>query len=193
MTRSLALLLSLGLFACGPAGDEEGGAEPAPTAGDEAPREEPSPPPEDLPPEYAAVLAAHDAARAEHCAPPLAWSEELAGVARSWADELSSRGCPLEHSPGHEHGENLFMATAGTSDPAGVVGVWVGERDAYDFGRGGFSMETGHFTQVVWVGTTQLGCAAIECEGMDLWVCNYAPPGNIEGEYRENVLPTSCR
>jgi hypothetical protein len=28
---------------------------------------------------------------------------------------------------------------------------------------------------------------------MDIYVCNYDPPGNVEGEYRNNVLPTSCQ
>lgn len=145
----------------------------------------------DLPPPMQELLAAHDRARAEHCAPPLAWSPELATVAEAWAAELASRGCPLQHSQS-PYGENLFMATAGSRSPSEVVDVWVSEREGYRFARGGFSMETGHFTQVVWAATERVGCATLDCDGMDLWVCNYDPPGNVRGEYRENVLPTSC-
>ena len=138
-----------------------------------------------------AILAAHDRARAEHCAPPLAWSPELAAVAEAWAAELVDRGCVLEHSRS-AHGENLFAATSGARTPADVVGVWVDERDGYRFVPGGFSMQTGHFTQVVWKDTQRVGCAMTTCNGLDLWVCNYDPPGNVQGQYREQVLPTGC-
>jgi hypothetical protein len=36
--------------------------------------------------------------------------------------------------------------------------MWYGEIAKYDFRRGGFSMDTGHFTQVVWRSTTTIGC-----------------------------------
>jgi pathogenesis-related protein 1 len=35
---------------------------------------------------------------------------------------------------------------------------------------------------MVWKNTTEVGCAAIECNGMTLWVCNYNPPGNYRGQ-----------
>jgi hypothetical protein len=43
------------------------------------------------------------------------------------------------------------------------------------------------------VGTSHLGCGAASCKGMRIWVCQYDPPGNVDGEYRANVLPASCR
>lgn len=173
----------------GSGGDEEPAGEATPTeAGASAASGTAEP---DLPPTMRALLEAHDRARAEHCAPPLEWSAELAEAASTWAAELASRGCPLEHSQSR-YGENLFMASAGTHAPSDVVGVWVDEREGYRFSRGGFSMETGHFTQVVWRGTERVGCAMVTCDGMDLWVCNYDPPGNVRGAYDENVLPTSC-
>ncbi len=145
-----------------------------------------------LPAQVQEILAEHNRLRAEHCAPPLTWSPELASIAQQWADGLAARGCSLAHSGG-QHGENLFMATAGARTAAEVVGVWYSEKEHYRFGSGGFSMRTGHFTQVVWAQSRALGCANVSCGGMDLWVCNYDPPGNIEGQYRDNVLPTTCR
>ncbi len=186
--------------ACGASGangtDEASGGDEltaleAPDA-DEAPEETTAVSEESsLEPPMAAVLAAHDRARAEHCAPPLEWSEELASMAAAWAQELASRGCPLQHSE-TDLGENLFAATAGSRGPEHVVQVWVDERDDYDFESGGFSMETGHFTQVVWKGTERVGCATLECDGLDLWVCNYDPPGNVRGGYGANVGPRGC-
>jgi len=138
------------------------------------------------------LLAAHDRVRAQHCAPPLTWSAELAATAQEWADGLVARGCVLEHSRS-TLGENLAMATTGALDAESAVQQWYREHERYRYRPGGFSMETGHFTQVVWVGTRTLGCGTATCQGMEIWVCNYDPPGNVEGEYRTHVLPTSCR
>ena len=132
------------------------------------------------------LVAAHNLARAEHCAPPLEWSDELSAVAQRWAAHLRDHGCAFEHSDSN-HGENLAAGTAGTLDARAVVGMWVDEREAYDFTGGGFSMETGHFTQVVWRDTRRVGCGVATCKGMDLFVCNYDPPGNVDGGYDANV------
>jgi uncharacterized protein YkwD len=140
----------------------------------------------------AALLAAHNRVRAKHCAAPLAWSPELAKVAQKWADHLRAAGCVFEHSQ-TDYGENLAAGSDGALDPDGVVGMWYGEIDKYDFRRGGFSMETGHFTQVVWRGTSHVGCGTSRCNGMTIWVCNYDPAGNVEGEYKDNVRPRGCR
>ena len=58
---------------------------------------------------------------------------------------------------------------------------------------GGFSMETGHFTQLVWKGTKSVGCGKATCNGLDIYVCNYDPAGNWERQYKQNVLPSSCK
>ena len=58
---------------------------------------------------------------------------------------------------------------------------------------GGFSADTGHFTQVVWRGTREVGCGHAQCNGNDIWVCQYDPPGNFEGQYQQQVLPSSCK
>lgn len=56
----------------------------------------------------------------------------------------------------------------------------------------------GHFSQIVWKGTTHVGCATVMCHGLGnidsssslpFTVCNYSPPGNYAGEYGSNVLP----
>jgi uncharacterized protein YkwD len=141
--------------------------------------------------EGAALVAAHNRVRAKHCAPPLAWSKELAAIAQKWADHLRDEGCGFEHST-TDYGENLAAGTVGALDAGGVVGMWYGEIAKYDFRKGGFSMETGHFTQVVWRDTKHVGCGTSRCNGMEIWVCNYDPPGNVEGEYRENVKSESC-
>lgn len=138
------------------------------------------------------ILDAHNRARAAHCAPPLQWSPELAATAQRWASTLAQRGCALEHSAG-PLGENLAAGTPGSMTPERAVDMWMQERAGYDFRGGGFSMETGHFTQVVWKGTQRLGCASVTCARMQVWVCNYDPPGNMQGDFQRNVGPTCSR
>ena len=140
-----------------------------------------------------AILDAHNRMRAKHCAAPLVWSTKLAAYAQRWASSLRDRGCKFEHSTGNKFGENLAGATSGVLDGAEVTKMWYDEVKLYDFKNGGFSMETGHFTQLVWQDTTQLGCATSTCNGMDLWVCQYDPPGNVQTQYQAKVLPTNCR
>ncbi|RZF48376.1 hypothetical protein LSTR_LSTR007543 [Laodelphax striatellus] len=49
--------------------------------------------------------------------------------------------------------------------------------------------QTGHYTQVVWANTNKVGCGFASFYQTEkqrdelLYVCNYAPTGNYEGEY----------
>jgi uncharacterized protein YkwD len=138
------------------------------------------------------LVDAHNRVRAKHCAKPLAWSAKLAQVAQQWADSLRAKGCVFGHSGG-SFGENLAAGTSGTLDAGDVVKMWYDEVSHYRFPNGGFSAQTGHFTQVVWRATARVGCGRSKCNGMDIWVCEYDPPGNWQGQYRENVLPAGCR
>jgi len=138
-----------------------------------------------------ALVDAHNRLRARHCAPPLRWSGAVAALAQKWADTLRG-SCALRHSQG-AYGENLAAATIGMLDAAAVVGMWYDEVKRYSFRSGSFSMQTGHFTQLVWRATREVGCGRTQCNGLDIWVCQYSPPGNVQGEFRENVLPTGCR
>jgi hypothetical protein len=36
----------------------------------------------------------------------------------------------------------------------------------------------GHFTQVVWKGSKQVGCGVAACGDKTYWVCRYTPTGN---------------
>jgi pathogenesis-related protein 1 len=139
-----------------------------------------------------ALVEAHNRFRAKHCAAPLSWSPKVAASAQKWANTIRDRGCALGHSGG-QYGENLAAGTQGTLDERSIVAMWYDEVKRYSFGSGAFSMKTGHFTQLVWRGTTQVGCGHSQCNGLDVWICQYDPPGNWQGQFRENVLPSGCR
>lgn len=181
----LALLLTAaGLAGCapGPAGGPERVVEPrasdAPAArGDALLRR--------------AMLAAHNAARAEVGVAPLEWSDALATTARGYAQELARTG-RFEHAvqpqgPGRE-GENLWTGTRDAYSYAEMAGHWVAEkRDFVNgvtpmFSRTGKWEDVAHYTQIVWRGSTQVGCALASGPRDDYLVCRYAPPGNVVGE-----------
>lgn len=143
------------------------------------------------PGEMSAIVEAHNKYRKDHCAPPLAWSADLAKTAQAWANKLS-KSCNLEHSS-TKYGENLAAGTEGTVGPERAVEIWYSEVSKYDFKRAAFSMEAGHFTQVVWAGSKRVGCGTSRCKGMEIWVCNYDPAGNMEGDFANNVKPKSCK
>jgi len=67
--------------------------------------------------------------------------------------------------------------------------MWYNEIKDYNFQKPGFGMNTGHFTQVVWKGTTEGGWGiATNAQGNCYVVGNYSPPGNYEGQFPQNVL-----
>lgn len=165
---------------------------PVPVTPGPEPADQPSagsqPPPQPAPgggvaPEMQQVLSAHNNHRDRHCVPALTWSPALAAQAQAWANQ-----CNFVHSSSG-YGENLWMGTAGYYSPTQVVDSWYAEIANYQYSQPGFSGSTGHFTQIFWKSSTQLGCGRATCQGNDLWVCNYAPPGNYQGQFPQNVLP----
>ena len=146
----------------------------------------PSPPPPatSLSPQLQAILDAHNGYRAKHCVAPLTWSAAVAAAAQAWANT-----CPTTHGGGGGYGQNLFWGTAGAYGPQKVVDAWYNEFNSYNFSMPGFSLQTGHFTQVIWKGSKELGCGFAACGGLDYWVCNYSPPGNYQDQFPQNVPP----
>lgn len=147
------------------------------------------------PVEFAGMLEAHNRWRTQVGTPPLGWSQAAAAVAQQWADELAQRGCEIRHSPGDERrtlwGENIYSYWRGGAyegyrkTPEFVVDRWAAEGQWYDPATHGCSAPPGkvcgHFTQVVSTYSTHVGCGRARCESAEVWVCNYAPPGNYRG------------
>lgn len=69
--------------------------------------------------------------------------------------------------------------------------LWYDEVKDYDYGQPGFAMNTGHFTQVVWKGTSKLGLGVSfsQGDGRVVIVGRYNPPGNVTGDFPNNVPP----
>lgn len=135
------------------------------------------------------VTEAHNAARAavsppaSPAIPDLTWSPTVADSAQAHAQK-----CVFEHS-GNSYGENIYAST-NTSTAEDVVASWVSEKSSYDYASNACSGTCGHYTQVVWAKSLNLGCAAETCTesspfgggSWQFWVCEYDPPGNFNGE-----------
>ncbi len=101
---------------------------------------------------------------------------------------------------GGPYGENLYAIMPGPPDgfyrsTIDGLNAWVYEVEQYDYSNPGFTEGTGHFTQYVWKESTKVGCAwnTVECDGQAIFMCNYNPPGNVEGQYQANVLPPASK
>lgn len=106
------------------------------------------------------TLAAHNVFRAEYGGVTnLVWNDTLASYATTYA----SASCTFAHSGG-PYGENI---AAGYSDATATVNAWGDEGLEYDFDTPGFTETTGHFTQIVWESTLQVGCGRVTCDGTD--------------------------
>ncbi|EEF40261.1 Venom allergen 5.01, putative [Ricinus communis] len=103
-------------------------------------------------------LDAHNAVRAEVGVDPLVWNKTLADYAKA--------------SP-----QPNFNAKD-------AVKIWADEKKFYDRKsnscKGG---ECGHYTQIVWHDTSQVGCARVKCKNGHTFIsCNYYPIGNVQGQ-----------
>ena len=137
------------------------------------------------------ILAFHNKYRALHGAPALTWNSDLANYALTNAQQYT-----WAHSGG-PYGENI--ATGSYTDPDVYQFLWYDENQKYDYNNPGFSDATGHFTQMVWVGSQQIGCAMAQqpnggknSAGFPYSLtCEYYPRGNIvnAGQFAANVKP----
>lgn len=148
-----------------------------------------------------AMLVKHNIYRRQHGVNPLTWSVDLERTAKRYSQKLSQKcSRELEHSAKEERGnfvgENLAMyaTTAPQFSYNGVdaTDAWYKEIKDYDYrtqkSTGGM---IGHFTQIVWSDSRELGCALSQCKAGEwteaYWVCHYSPAGNVRGQFKEKV------
>lgn len=143
------------------------------------------------------MTAAHNAVRARMhtpmpspAIPPVKWSTAIAAIAQAYADT-----CPMGHSMRPGYGENIAFFGGFMSNAEMVTESWAGEESCWTYGaffQGDScnmlctsSMNAngcGHYTQVIWRETTEIGCGVGTCfGGQEIWVCNYQPQGNFVG------------
>jgi len=127
------------------------------------------------------MLAAHNEVRTRIGVAPLSWSEKLAAHAQEWADSLLARR-QFAHRPKSKYGENLFEVVGASASASQVVDAWASESGDYDYATNRCRGVCGHYTQIVWRDTKEVGCAVARGAGREVWVCNYSPPGSWIGK-----------
>jgi uncharacterized protein YkwD len=126
------------------------------------------------------MLALHNDLRAKVQSPALTWSDKLASTAEEWARTLVARG-QFQHSKNKHYGENLAEFRGGKTSAKQAFEMWAAEAKNYNRRSNRCEGACGHYTQVVWSGTRQVGCAVARGAGREVWVCEYSPPGNYVG------------
>lgn len=150
------------------------------------------------------ALSQHNSYRTAHHSPNLSLNSSLNDAAQNWAQHLAAHAVFEHSSPSQRNnaGENLYVYYTTGSAPAAdtlakeAVTNWYNEVSAYNYSNPGFASATGHFTQVVWKKSTELGCGAAEgmatLEGRKFnafyVVRHYNPAGNLIGDFPNNVL-----
>jgi len=163
-------------------------------------------------------LNAHNVLRALHPGTgAMTWNDDVAKGAQEWANHLATLG-KMEHASRSSTGlgENLYTAWWGLSGCRSVtcsaaVRAWYMEINDYDYATNDRKATSpgkviGHFTQVVWKGSTEVGAGiaygkriekVTNADGVEeekvynavYIVGRYKPDGNIIGRRPENVLP----
>jgi hypothetical protein len=143
-----------------------------------------------LPPFDQQVLDAHNRERLALGLKPLSWNSILAWRAQRWADYLAATG-RFEHAPENRlapEGENLWAGTKGYYTPEAQVDAWIREKRFFrpglfpDNSITGRVEDIGHYTQVVWRATTEVGCGEATSAREAILVCRYVEAGNYRGE-----------
>lgn len=146
------------------------------------------------------VIHNHNVHRGNHSAPRIVWSDSLAATAQKIAS-----GCVFAHVMGEDGGGYGQNIAAGAPEAAisHVISDQFYNAEINNFGNQygvadptGFE-SWGHFSQLVWKNTGQVGCATQYCPGgvgntgsnvpPYFTVCNYSPPGNVANQYAVNI------
>ena len=137
-----------------------------------------------------AVVELHRQTRARVGLPPLAWNDDLAAAARDHAAMLARTGAlrHAEQSPAEAQGENLWAGTRGAYAYREMVAAWAEEAANFvnaptpRFSRSGQWQDAGHYAQIIWRDTREVGCAIASDPREDYLVCRYRPAGNVMGQ-----------
>ncbi|CAL4100711.1 unnamed protein product, partial [Meganyctiphanes norvegica] len=141
----------------------------------------------------------------------LIWNDELAYIAQKWANRCSyghesnglERRSPCSRSY-YYVGQNIYYITTAGNYWENAITGWYDEvkdtpsRLARKYEIGVTLEMIGHYTQMLWADTYEIGCGAVTyLEGYGsttFYVCNYGPGGNTAGQeiYKRGEPASEC-
>ena len=144
------------------------------------------------------ALKIHNDARSDVGVPNLNWSNSLSEDALEWAKIMAEKEDMFHSSnasrPGQ--GENLYYWCCSTGEiesfsatPGGDASqLWYNEISDYTYSEIGSPLNAevmiGHYTQMIWDSTTEVGMAQAKSKSGKLFVvARYSPPGNWVGNF----------
>jgi len=150
------------------------------------------------------------------------WNSQLAEVAQAWAEQCPNLKGPNPHDASDNRkicasdyhvGQNIYSYWGQDSTSAweNAIDSWYNEvKDMPNSLVSRFGSNTcssrgiiGHYTQVVWAATNEVGCGGIHYPGTlggttypesKIYVCNYGPGGNFLGSplYESGTTASNC-
>ena len=136
-------------------------------------------------------LKVHNDARAEVGVSNLKWSNSLSEDALEWAKNMAEKE-EMYHSSNESRsgqGENLYYSSGVSFNPGNRAStLWYNEINEYTYAETNSplnaSVMIGHYTQMIWSTTTEVGMArAVSSSGKEYVVARYSPPGNWVGSF----------
>lgn len=137
-------------------------------------------------------LRIHNELRSKHLAPSLTINHELNQIAQNYANILAQTNT-FKHSGNTFHGnplgENLYKCIGVQLTGTKMTQAWYNEIKDWDFNKAEFTPGTGHFTQLIWANSREVGFGIAQAEdGWYYGVANYYPAGNYKKQFAVNVI-----
>lgn len=86
-------------------------------------------------------------------------------------------------------GQNISLIENKSLNVAEICQKWYSEKKDYNFSSNKYIKGTGHFTQLIWKNTKEVGFGYKEDDNGNIYfVANYYPAGNIFNQFNDNVM-----
>uniref|UniRef100_A0A096MEY5 GLI pathosis related 1 n=1 Tax=Poecilia formosa TaxID=48698 RepID=A0A096MEY5_POEFO len=137
----------------------------------------------------------------------MSWDEALAITARAWAKHCNDRHNVHLSKAHYMHptfasvGENIWTGPLDKFSVKSAIQKWVDEAKHYTYKGDRCTAVCSHYRQVVWAQSYKVGCAVVYCphgiknfDGLQgaIFVCNYAPGGDIDGIHPYGTTGNPC-
>ena len=142
-------------------------------------------------------LEIHNKKRDIHGSPLLEINEQLCDLAKKCAVKLSKNEDKINYIYKDVFlGQNIYIYKGNNFRIRNIFNEWYKEINNYNFEQPGFTIDSSHFTQIVWKETTKVGCgAALKDDDEKTYkvVCYYYKAGNILNpeKFKANVIEHS--
>ena len=135
------------------------------------------------------ILEIHNKKRLLHNSPHLKINSDLSKLAKESANKISRKETFTKNIYNGQYlGENVYIYKGITLEAENICNEWYNEIQNYDKSLNKYQKNTGHFTQMIWKETKEIGCGYKRNEGIYYVVVYYYPAGNTLGDFKDNVL-----